>query len=70
MGIGDEDVPYAADVLSNLGGVRALQFAQLGAPLDLEEDLLSGLGRDLRHGVSGLLVCVRYGENGGQMDGK
>ena len=39
--------PNAVDVLADLVGVGALKLAQLRIPLDLEEDLVSCLCRDL-----------------------
>jgi hypothetical protein len=35
------DSPNASNVLALLGGVSALEFAQPGVPLDLEENLVS-----------------------------
>lgn len=40
-------VPNAAHVFSDLVGICALQLAQLGATLDLEENFLSVGGNDL-----------------------
>ena len=43
--------PDAADILAHFRGIRALQLAQLGVPLDLEEHLLSCLGRHLHDAI-------------------